>query len=175
MIRALAAACLLVACSCQTTGMSFTREDRLAIEAPRPRALVELPVEMRWDTSRELARDIEDSDDELYFAVFVDRAPIRGGKDISDMVDAECRRTPGCGDEAWFNERGVYFTSEPSIVIRDLEDLRHDRNREDRDLHRATVVVMRRAEEPVLDALYDGTRDGEGAVSVQFWLDRRSA
>jgi hypothetical protein len=174
-MRALAVFCLLVASACQTTGMSFTREDRLAIETPQPREVVDLPVEVRWNASSDLERDVEDSDGELYFAVFVDRAPIRGGKDISDMVDAECRRTPGCGDEAWFNERGVYFTSQGSIVVRELEDLRHDRDREDRDLHKATVVVMRRAEEPVLDALYDGTRDGEGAVSVQFWLDRRSA
>jgi hypothetical protein len=127
---------------------------------------------VRWQVSSKLARAIEESEGERYFAVFVDRAPIRGGKDISDMVDQECRRTPGCGDEQWFNDRGVYFTSGNAITIADVDDLRHDRDREVRDLHRATVVVMQRAEEPVLDAAFDGARDGEGAVSVEFWVNR---
>ncbi len=166
---------LLFVSSCQTSGMSFTRDPSLRITSPSSRATVGLPVDMRWDASRELESSIEDSDGERYFAVFVDRAPIRGGKDISDLVDRECRRTPGCGDESWFNDRGVYFTSGTSVTIRDVDDLRHDRNREDRDLHRATVVVMERAEDPVLDTLHDGTRDGEGAVSVQFWVDRTTS
>lgn len=161
------------ATSCQTYGMSFTRDSRIDITSPQARAVLDLPVVVRWELSADLAEAIRTSDGEKYFAVFVDRAPVSGGKDISGMVDRECRRTPGCGGEQWFNDRGVYFTSGTSITIRDVDDRRVDRAREDKDLHRATVVVMRRAEEPVLDALLDGTRDGEGAVAVEFYIDRR--
>lgn len=162
----------LAASSCQTYGMSFTRDSRIAVTSPRPRAVLDLPVVVRWRVADDLLESIRSSDGEKYFAVFVDRAPISAGRDISDMVDRECRRTPGCGDEQWFNDRGVYFTSGTSITIRDVDDLRVDRAREDKDLHRATVVVMRRAEERVLDTSYDGLRDGEGAVSVEFYVDR---
>lgn len=164
---------LIAACSCQTTGMSFTSDDRLTIEAPSSRQLVRLPVEVRWEPSRELVADMQDSDGEKFFAVFVDRPPIRGGSDISSFVDSDCRRTPGCGDEEWFYERGIYFTTGDRVTIDDVDDLRRDSEREDRDLHRATVVVMQRAEEPELDTAYDGTRDGEGAITVEFWVDRR--
>lgn len=163
---------VLVATSCQTYGMSFTRDTRITIATPRSRVVLDLPVVVRWRVAGELLDAIRSSDGEKYFAVFVDRAPVSGGKDISDMVDRECRRTPGCGDERWFNDRGVYFTSGTSITIQDVDDRRVDRAREDKDLHRATVVVMRRAEERVLDTQFDGIRDGEGAVSVEFYVDR---
>lgn len=163
---------VLLATACQTYGMSFTRDTRIAVVSPRPRQILDLPVVVRWRVSSELLSTIRASDGEKYFAVFVDRAPIGGGKDIADMVDRQCRRTPGCGDEQWFNDRGVYFTHRTAVTVRDVEDRRVDRAREDKDLHRATVVVMRRAEERNLETLFDGTRDGEGAVSVEFYVDR---
>jgi hypothetical protein len=165
---------LALACvSCQTTGMAFTRNEQIAVTRPRPRQELRLPIAVRWRVAPGLAASIRRSHGDKYYAVFVDRSPIRGGNDISGIVDSECRRTPGCGDEQWFNERGVYFTSETSITVADLPDLREDRAREHRDLHRLTVVVMQRAEEPNLETIVDGTRDGEGAVSVDFWIDRR--
>ena len=75
----------------------------------------------------------------------------------------------------WFNDRGVYFTRGTSVTLDDLEDKRDDRAREKRDLHQVTVVVMRRAENRVLSAVIDGTRDGEGAETVQFWIKRTTA
>jgi len=174
-VKALLVAFAFLAASCQTSGMSFTRDTRLSIEAPRSRATLDLPVVVRWKPSVSLEASMTRSNGDQYYGVFVDRDPVRAGNDISAMVDTECRRTPGCGTESWFNDRGVYFTRGTSVTLDDLEDKRDDRAREKRDLHQVTVVVMRRAENRVLSAVIDGTRDGEGAETVQFWIKRTTA
>jgi hypothetical protein len=171
-MRAMLVALLFFAASCQTSGMSFTRDARLAIEAPHERATLQLPVDVRWRPSASLEASMRRSNGDQYYGVFVDREPVRSGNDISAMVDSECRRTPGCGTESWFNDRGVYFTRDTSVTINDIQDKRDDRARETRDLHQVTVVVMRRAEKRVLTSVIDGTRDGEGAEMVEFWISR---
>ena len=174
-MKLLVVSLLITASACQTSGMAFTRDTRIHIDAPPSRSTLALPVELRWTAAPELVASIARSGGDRYFGVFVDREPVRAGNDISAMVDTECRRTPGCGTEAWFNDRGVYFTRGTSVTLRDLDDLRVDRARESRDLHRVTVVVMRRAERRVLSSVIDGTRDGEGASAVEFWIERRNS
>lgn len=174
-MKALVVALLVVASACQTSGMSFSRDASLRIDAPRSRSTLTLPVAVRWTPTADLDASIQRSNGDQYYGVFVDREPVRAGNDVSAMVDTECRRTPGCGTEAWFNDRGVYFTRERSVMLDDVEDLRVDRSRETRDLHRVTVVVMRRAERRVLSSVIDGTRDGEGAQTVEFWVERTTS
>ena len=111
-----------------TFDVSFREDDRVTIVAPKDRATVTQPVTMQWEvTEFEITGPGSPSgSDRGFFAVFVDRNPIAPGKSLDSVAsdDSSCRRTPGCPDEAYLNNHGVFTTTDTAIVLPPLVDTR---------------------------------------------------
>lgn len=159
---------LLLLTACGNLGdLSFRQDHRLRFTAPDDRELVERPVTVSWEMTgfRVAPRGSEPASREAgYFALFVDRAPMKPGESLTDLAaaDAECVRLSGCPDEQYFADRGIYVTTETSYALPAVPDLD---TKDDPQLHTVTVVL--------LDT--DGDRIGESAWYVEFKLPRRSA
>jgi hypothetical protein len=167
--RRISTACAVLSLSgvltaCVPQGLAFRTDQRLTFVSPEDRATVSLPVRIDWDI-RDF--DIVDpgqpvGEDEGYFAVFVDRAPVPPGKPLSWIArdDDDCRAADGCPDEEYLNTRGVYATTETELIF---EQLSRTDDREGRKERHRVVVVL-------LDA--DGKRIGESAFEIAFDLKR---
>jgi hypothetical protein len=156
-----AAGALLVGCT-DLSSLNFTKDERLTFSAPHKRSTVSLPVTVDWTMSsfRTAAPDSEPrSADAGYFAVFLDRAPVRPGQAVVAVAadDAQCRLRPGCPDEKYLANRGVFTTTESAITLRTIRPI----SRTSKD-HRVTVVLMDTS----------GHRIGESAWHVDFTLTR---
>ena len=157
---------LILLSACGYQGLSFEKDERVKIVAPKDRAEVRLPVTIRWS--------VEDFDvtgpsgspnpDAGYFGVFVDTAPQPPGKDFRWLArdDHQCKVTRGCPDKAYFESKHVYATTETSFVIEKLPEVRPERERKFRDFHEVIVVLLDGA----------GRRIGESAFQVDFQLKR---
>jgi hypothetical protein len=161
------AACALAGwllAGCGFSHLAFTTDDRLHFLAPTPRALVRLPVTIRWDISHfevlspGSTATGSPSGSEGYFGVFVDRAPVRPGQSISAVADRSCRRTPGCVSAGYLADRGVYTTWEDAVIIRQV---RVD-SYQSTQTHEATVVLLDPA----------GRRIGESAWYIDFRMKK---
>ena len=151
-VRLLVAALLLSGAGCGRE-LNFARDDRVSIVAPEENATVTLPLELSWSVEDFVGR----------FAVFVDRSPMRPGKDVRSLVPREdevCRANPRCPDENWLSARGVYLTSSPSLVVRSVPDKRSSDRQADR--HEVTIVLLDE----------QGRRQGEGAFIREFRVAR---
>ena len=153
----------VVSAGCVPDGLAFRVDQRLTFSSPEERATVELPVVLDWEI-----RDFDVvepggavQDDEGYFAIFVDRAPIPPNESLSwiGRKDRSCRAADGCPDEEYLNSRGVYTTSQTELALTSIPRTT-DGDRIER--HRVIVVL--------LDA--SGTRVGETAFELVFNLDR---
>ena len=126
-------------------------------------APVHLPVELSWGTEDEgLAEQL--GEDERYYVVFVDRAPIAPGASLLDLV-GDCRPAGDCADPALFAEQGVFVSREPRLVLTTVADRRTSQRAHAPDRHLATVVVA--------DA--DGVRRGDMALTLPFTIDREAS
>jgi hypothetical protein len=135
------------------SGLAFRADDRVDIVAPGDRDDVRVPVTIRWRSTIPARRD-----GGPYWAVFVDREPIRPGQSLRAVADEACNRTPGCPDAAYLRDRSVYLTDRTSVRIDVLPEGGSDERESARDRHEATIVVV--------DA--SGHRVGESAWSVEF-------
>lgn len=159
---------------CQTAGMQFTRETALTITSPGLREEVALPVAIQWEPDADLASELEAAAGELYYAVFVDRAPLGAGRDIADVVNSNCDRTGGCTDPESLADRGIHTTVLPRLVLDDLDDLRRRGDPDALDIHEVTIVVLRRS--PTADpGAVSGQRVGEASYRVEFVVAREGA
>lgn len=152
--------------------MQFVKDDRLHFTAPEDYALVELPLDVTWTmedfevvprpTRSARATTSDRGSDAGYFAVFVDRAPIRPGGTLADVVegDPSCDGNPGCLDRSYLEAEGVYTTRKPSLTLDLVKPLT---SRERIQLHQVTVVL--------LDS--EGRRIGEHAWFRQFKLENK--
>jgi hypothetical protein len=133
--------------SCGVSGLSFVQDHRVSILSPDDRAEVTLPVTIDWE-----AKDFDGT-----YAVFVDRAPVPGGKTLEWLArnDDYCKDTPGCPDEQWFVDRNVYVTDKTQLTLERLPELNRD---EQRETHEVTIVLLDR----------DGRRVGESAFGVEL-------
>lgn len=152
--------------ACVPQGLAFRADQRLSFVSPEDRSTVSLPVKVDWDI-----RDFEVVDpgqpvgeDEGYFGVFVDRAPVPPGEPLSWIArdDDDCRAADGCPDEEYLAARGVYATTETEMVFEQIPRTNVRAGQDER--HRVVVVL--------LDA--DGRRIGESAFEIAFDLDRSS-
>lgn len=133
----------LVAAACNTNGMAFRVDERVTITSPKDRAQVTLPVELKWRVEDfeivEPGTNVRDAAG--YFAVFVDRTPIRPG-------------------ERFVRERGAYATTETKLLIEEVEY----ESAEGRDRHTATIVLLdgagRRVGESAFDVVFEVERGG---------------
>lgn len=123
-------------------GLAFRVDERVSITAPRDRESVSLPVVLRWNVE---GFDIVEPGtavrkDAGYFAVFVDRAPMRPG----------ARFVP---------QRGAYTTTATELVIGEVDaDPGTGSER-----HTATIVLLdgdgRRIGESAFDVVFQIERE----------------
>ena len=185
--RVLAAALVVpgvLACSgcVDTSQMQFVKDDRLTFQSPDDYELTELPLTVSWTmedfevlpkpekpakggkgAKTVTAADVpEPTEDAGYFAVFVDRAPIKPGRTLEDVGDGDplCEGNPACPDKTYLEAEGVYTTRKPTITLELVKALS---SKEKIQLHQVTVIV--------LDS--EGRRIGETAWFRYFKLENK--
>lgn len=168
MRRALAVT-LAVGVAAAGCGLQLRRDERLRFLSPPAGARVLPPVVVDWridarafrparfDGSRDPRRGV--------FAVFVDRGPMRPGRDIDSLAarDRLCSAAPGCPDRAWLADHGVYLTTRPAIALSALP-IRGGRRAGHWRRHHVTIVL--------LDGR--GVRIGETAWTRSFYAPDRA-
>jgi hypothetical protein len=148
--------------------LQFRVDNRLDFVSPEPRAEVKQPVTITWrmDDFRVVSPDSAEppSRESGYFAIFVDRAPVKPGKTLRGIVGGEdyCRQNPKCTSRAELRQYGVFTTAETSYKFPRLPDLLS--NDEDVQLHSFTIVLMDTA----------GRRIGESAWRLELRIPRES-
>ena len=125
--------------------LNFTVDKRLQFQAPPARALVTAPVTVRWTMAgfrTEPAGSGAAGPDAGYFAVFVDRAPIRPGQTMRAVAtgDELCLHQPGCPDAAYLAARQIYTTTATSLTLPQIPPLSGNVQRV--QYHTVTVVLM---------------------------------
>jgi hypothetical protein len=164
-LAALAGALAFFTSACGVSNLAFFVDNRLHFVAPKPRAMVSLPVTISW---RMTGFDVVPpgtlpvSSRSGYFAVFVDRAPIRPGQTVAAVADRRCRRTPGCVNAGYLADRGVYTTAQDSLTLRQVSNLNSYQSVQ---THEVTVVILDSA----------GKRIGESAWYLDFRMRRLGA
>jgi len=154
LIAALAAT--LVLAGCGVHGLSFVQDERIDIVGPRDRAVVKLPVDIRWTV-----KDFSAGPGAGSFGVFIDRAPQRPGKSLAWIFrgDESCKGPTGkaaCAQPEFLAQRNVFQTSDTHFTVELVSKLTGSDRR--RQFHEATIVLLDE----------DGLRVGEGAWSVHF-------
>jgi hypothetical protein len=161
-LSAVLVAGLLVAASsgCGLSNLQFTKDNRLHFTSPHSRQLVGTPVTLTWTISgfrAEKQGSSPPSADAGYFAVFVDRAPVKPGQTLLSVADKSCRETPGCFNAEYLAERNVYVTTADAFTLDQVPALN---TYEKVQVHEVTVVLMNTA----------GQRIGESAWYLDFRL-----
>lgn len=160
-----AAAVAVLTSACGVSNLAFFTDNRLHFVSPSARALVKLPVTIRWRISGFSvvpAGTLPVSSRSGYFAVFVDRAPIKPGQTVAATADRQCRRTPGCVNAGYLADRGVYTSVSDSLTLTQIANVNTYENLQ---THEATVVI--------LDS--SGRRIGESAWYLDFRMRRLGA
>jgi hypothetical protein len=156
-------AALLIAPACIPEGLAFVQSDKVEITEPAYREKITLPQTISWDVKdfEVTGPNGESRDDAGYFAVFFDQTPVPPGETLDHVAkdDFECRNTPGCPDDIYFADRGIYETTETSLTVKRLPDLDAF---EGHETHEVTIIL--------LDG--SGRRIGEHAWFTQFLYDR---
>lgn len=147
-----------------TSQLAFRTDERLAFLAPEDRALVTLPLTVKWAMEGFAAvnpNSREPRSAEGYFALFVDRAPMRPRQTVRSIIDDEyCETDPSCPDADYLGRMGVYTTTESQLTVPFVSSIPD--NRDETQLHNLTIVL--------LDTT--GRRIGEYAYHLQFRLRR---
>lgn len=149
--------------ACSLSNLEFVQDKRLHFVEPKSRQLVGLPLRISWtmsDFALQPAGSGPPSRHAGYFAVFVDRSPVRPGQSLLALADRQCRSTSGCVSGSYLADRGVYTTSSTSITIPQIADVNSYQSTQ---LHEVTVVLMDTA----------GHRIGESAWYLDFRMKRQ--
>ncbi|HET6809707.1 MAG TPA: hypothetical protein VFH50_01705 [Acidimicrobiales bacterium] len=125
--------------------LNFTVDKRLQFQSPPARALVAAPVTVRWTMAGfrvEPEGSAPSRPDAGYFAVFVDRAPIRPGQTMRAVAtgDQVCLHQAGCPDAAYLAARQIYTTTATSLTLQQIPPLSGNVQRV--QYHSVTVVLM---------------------------------
>lgn len=161
------ATCALAALTgCGLSNLAFVADHRLHFVQPVSRSLVTAPVTLRWsirDFTVVGPHQGPPSSRAGYFAIFVDRAPIRPGQTVAAIAhgDRSCTRTPGCPDAQYLADRQVYVTNQTSFT---LDQVAPFRSRQKTQTHEATIIL--------LDS--SGRRIGESVWYRDFRIKQRS-
>ncbi|HEU5033269.1 MAG TPA: hypothetical protein VFT62_00765 [Mycobacteriales bacterium] len=125
--------------------LNFRVDDRLHFTSPENRATVHQPLTVSW-TMRDFriaAQGSEPASDGAgYFAIFVDRAPIRPEQTMKAVAhgDRFCEQSPRCPDTAYLAQRQVYTTTKTTFRLPQIPNLVG--SQEKLQLHSITVVLM---------------------------------
>lgn len=146
----------LMSGGCAVRGLAFDNDHRLAFVTPKSRETVDLPVTIRW-RAPEIERDDVDGP---FFAVFVDRDPVRPGQSLRAVADDVCKRTKGCPDAAYLRDRFVFVTSQEAVTLTALP-LRSGTRTGGRQTHEVVVILVDK----------QGKRIGETAFRREFVVE----
>jgi len=129
----------------QMNNLAFRVDTRLQFVAPANRSLVDNPVTVRWRMAEfriEAPRAGKASTGAGYFAVFVDRAPIRPGQTMRAVAGRglQCLHQAGCPDPAYLAARQIYITTNLGLTLGQIPSIPGDA--EAVQLHTVTVVLM---------------------------------
>lgn len=131
----------------------------MTIVSPENRSVVQLPLTLRWNARL----DTLDGGAKR-FGIFVDRATISPGRSLRYLArdDQICRRRQGCPDDGWLAQNYVFRTTETTLTIERLPDLRPPTRPKAPDLHEAAIILLDDRDRRV----------GESAFRVSFIVDR---
>jgi hypothetical protein len=164
----LIAALLSVAGCTDVSQLQFQVDHKVKMLAPKDRAKTTLPVTVRWELDGFRVAGPHSgeppSKDAGYFALFVDRAPIKPGQTLAAVAgdDSSCIVSQGCPDRQYLADRQVYVTTHLSYKLRRVFNISD--NNDDWQLHDVTIVLLDTA----------GRRIGEHAYYRDFKLKRDS-
>jgi hypothetical protein len=147
--------CAWLLSGCAISDLAFREDDRVEIIQPDDRSEVRLPVTIRWRA------DLERAGDGPFFAVFVDREPVRPGQSLRALADDACNRSPDCPDVAYLRDQYVFVTDQTSVTLDAVPTKRESQRTQGEDRHEATIVLVDR----------DGRRIGEAAYTVEFVVE----
>ena len=145
---ALALTAALTLSSCGLThlqDLNFRIDKRLSFVSPKARTTVHQPLTIKWtmkDFTVEPAGSAPPSRDAGYFAVFVDKTPIRPGHTMKDVAvgDTFCQRSPGCPDKSYLAQHFVYTTTGTSMKFPLIPNI--NGNSDHLQQHTFTIVLM---------------------------------
>jgi hypothetical protein len=125
--------------------LQFRVDKRLHFTSPADRALVHQPLTVSWtmdDFTVEPQGSAPASRDAGYFAVFVDRSPVKPGHTMKDVASGDnyCKQSPSCPDRSYLRQHQVYTTTSTHVRLGLIPALANDH--EDVQLHTVTVVLM---------------------------------
>ncbi|MDP9100636.1 MAG: hypothetical protein M3N21_00575 [Actinomycetota bacterium] len=148
------------------SGLAFKVDKRVKVVSPRDRSHVTLPVTVSWTAQdfRIVGPGAGPTQGSAagYFGVFVDSSPVPHGQTLAYLArkDHTCRPADGCPNAEYLAARGVYTTTDTSIVITQLSrPVRSDGH----EHHYVTIVLL----DP------SGRRIGESFFRVELVLDRK--
>jgi hypothetical protein len=164
----LAVAFAVSASGCGLTHLSdlnFRVDDRLHFTSPKDRATASRPLTVTW-TIRDFTiaepGSAPPSKDAGYFAVFVDRAPIKPRQTLRVIGNGDpvCENDPKCPDTAYLNAHYVFTTTATRLRLVQIPTLLG--HKEKLQQHTITIVLMDTA----------GHRIGESAWELDVRLPR---
>lgn len=125
--------------------LQFRVDKRLHFVSPKARTTVKQPVTITWtmtDFTIAPTGSQPPSRDAGYFAVFVDKAPIKPGHSLKDVGhgDPVCEHNPKCPDRTYLRNHNVFTTTATSVKFPVLPALPNNRSRI--QLHTFTVVLL---------------------------------
>lgn len=125
--------------------LNFRIDKRLHFVGPAARSTVHQPVAISWtmkDFTVEAAGSAPPSRDAGYFAIFVDKTPIRPGHTMKDVAtgDPFCQRTPGCPGKQYLADHLVFTTTDTQFKFPLVPNITG--SSEHLQLHTFTIVLM---------------------------------
>jgi hypothetical protein len=145
--------------------LSFRVDTRLHFTTPKARTKLHQPVHLAW-TIRDFRIAAPGSEppsrDAGYFAVFVDRTPIKPGQTMRATAgdDPACRHDPKCPDSAYLHQHEIYTTTDLSMTLPQIPNVLGDKEKVQH--HTVTVVLMDTS----------GHRIGESAWQLDFRIPK---
>lgn len=148
---------IVLIASCSSSSLAFRADDRVEILHPPARAEVELPVQLQWRI--ELDRGTR----RPRFAVFIDRAPVRPGQQLRELVGDSCVDHERCPYRERLAEQHIFVTEETRLTLDAIPARERAEGMISRRRHTATIVFIDR----------DWRRIGESAFTIEFTVKER--
>lgn len=145
--------------------LRFRVDKRLHWVSPEARSTVHQPVTISWtmdDFTVQAPGTAPPSRDAGYFAVFVDKTPIKPGHTLDDVAkgDRYCEQSPTCPDRKYLRDHWVFTTTETTMKFPLIPSIVGDKSH--LQLHTFTVVLMDTS----------GHRIGESAWQLDLRIPR---
>ncbi len=142
----LAIAILTTSCGLfRPSELNFRTDSRLEFTAPPARTLVRTPLHVAWqihDFQIVPPHSAPPTKGAGYFAIFVDRSPIKPARTMRDVAsrDETCLARPGCPDEVYLEQRQIFTTTNEDLTIPQIPSIPGDSEKIQQ--HTVTVVLM---------------------------------